>query len=356
MDKAANRNGNGRGSRRTQWAAVAAAPAGAYSDAAAAMAVVPGPAWPGTASVGRGVPASSWARVASGVLGGPPPPPARVIDVAVAARGGGRGAGDARVGAGRGAGAGNARGGGHRGGGRGGRNTAGAYRPMNQATDGPRPLTAEEVALREERGVPKNYRGSVKERKVPVPADVNCAVWIPGLPFGTTIKDVFNALRKNYPMGRVANVSLMPGATERLSPGVRIVFFKHAPALALHTLGNGPAGFHVNGKRVKEVLWDRIGALEQPEGRRGNFHTRVLYIDGPRDIANISNIRTLIEANIVYQTDKVGEYYAGDRGTVVWAFAKFSGQAQAAAMVLRKKYIDMPEVTVLYGEDDCGMI
>ncbi|KAK0718558.1 hypothetical protein B0T26DRAFT_676710 [Lasiosphaeria miniovina] len=280
------------------------------------------------------------------------------MDKAANSNGNGRGAGDARVGDGRGAGigAGNARGGGHGGGGCGGRNDASAYRPMKQATDGRRPLTAKEVALREERGVPKNYRGSVKERKAPVPADVNCAVWISNLPFGTTTKDIFNALRKDYPVGRVANVSVMPGTTERLNPGVRIVFFKHAPALALHTLGNGPAGFHVNGRRVKKVLWDRIGALEQPEGCRGNFHTRVLYMDGPRDVANMSNIRALIEGNIVYQTDQVGEYYAGDRGTVVWAFAKFSGQAQAAVMILRQKYKDMPEVTVLYGEDDCGMI
>ncbi|KAI1138686.1 hypothetical protein F5Y05DRAFT_418912 [Hypoxylon sp. FL0543] len=224
---------------------------------------------------------------------------------------------------------------------------------------------------RSQPGVPKcaanwnpnpRYRGNPtlkRNRSADIPEEMNCRLWITGLPPTCTVSDLLGAIRDigpvyaSYVIPPPANVQ-KNGRTIRTA-AASLTFFTETAAnrfLARHSVHR----FTVGGF-ITTVGRHRIRTEPILVGRK----SRVLVIRGNPKIVTPENLARLCAEvwNIRYDTDSL-EYRPGEESSeIVWAFGSYRAQAQAVHWAIDKPWAGLSKeeaetVTVNFGPDPCG--
>lgn len=269
------------------------------------------------------------------------------------------------------------------------------FKPMNSILypdASKQPLSKEEVASREEKGISMNYQGNPhnpKNRSADIPDTLNCALFLTNLPAKCTYQDLLQALAQ-YRVGRVWSTYINPpriaadqneqdqkemahkmgqgpaqvaGHTNIMQPdaaaGGRLplsystsaakVIFYH-PLEAQHLLALGERGdFRIRGRRIT-VKYNRH---KTPAQVYENPTSRVLLISGPASIVYEEQLKGLYAQYFEYQTEEVIVVAEGNDWRVLeWRFGSMRAQAHSAYQLLKSLYPGV--VSVKWAVDPCA--
>lgn len=243
--------------------------------------------------------------------------------------------------------------------------TRAPFRPMNAKLDpeaASRPLTEEEKAHRDIKGISHKYQGDSNNpanESADVPEWENCSVWLTNLPPDCSYGDLLAAIAAHHP-GKVFATYISPpsgtGPAYLASRGhcaAKVVFYYPWSARNLIYVANN-TGLWVRGYPARAVP-NRIRAAPQAYG---NWTTRCLKIVGPADIVNRATLDPLWRGYFDFDTEEVlnvGEevdYRGVTMRTIIWRFGSHRAQAVAA-----HKYIEahLPYVGVSWDVDPCDV-
>lgn len=243
--------------------------------------------------------------------------------------------------------------------------TRAPFRPMNSKLDpeaASRPLTEEEKAHRDMKGISHKYQGDSNNpanESANIPEWENCSVWLTNLPPDCTYRDLLGAIAAHHP-GKVFATYISPpsgtGPAYLASRGhcaAKVVFYYPWAARNLIYVANN-TGLWVRGYPARAVP-NRIRAAPQAYG---NDTTRCLMITGPADVVNQATLYQIWDGYFDFHTEEVltvdeeVDYRGVTIRTIIWRFGSHRAQAIAA-----HKYIEdhLPCVAVSWASDPCDV-
>lgn len=186
------------------------------------------------------------------------------------------------------------------------------------------------------------------------PSDNNAALWVKNLPPGCTIRQLIRGITSVGPTGRILFSKIVPPFRPTHQWAAKVVFATREEAQRLRGLAQ-KGEFIMEGRRIW-ADWHRYFsssflALEPI--------TRVLIIEGPKNIVNIYNLDRMFQKELKkVDTEEVimNELPTGADGvrrrSIVWRFGSWYDQAETAVQQLEAKY---PGIEVRYGLDPCAL-
>ncbi|KAI1135354.1 hypothetical protein F5Y05DRAFT_416341 [Hypoxylon sp. FL0543] len=200
-------------------------------------------------------------------------------------------------------------------------------------------------------GLNSNYRGDPNlhtNTGAGVPEDKNTSLWISGLPAAITVTELLAAITKT---GRVRSTVINPPAGTIPTAAATISFFKRSDAEVLYR--NIQQGRIILGGRFPRVRWNRnrVG-----EGQAPSDASRVLYIAGDPQVANLDFLDSFFSKKFVYEIDKIIDYgtielEGGPVSRLEYRFGSWRCQASSARQALMCELSGF--IWTAYGEDPC---
>ncbi|KAI0133203.1 hypothetical protein F4776DRAFT_671571 [Hypoxylon sp. NC0597] len=198
-----------------------------------------------------------------------------------------------------------------------------------------------------------------RNKSANIPEDMNCRLWITGLPPACTVSDLLGAIKDIGPV--YASYVVPPpendkkyGNTIRTS-AASLTFFSETATnrfLQRHAVHRFTVGNHIT-----TVGRHRIRAEPIPAGRK----SRVLIIKGNPKIVTPQNLARLCAGpwNIQYNTDFIKYRPGKESNEIVWAFGSYRAQAQAVFWAIDKPWAGLSKeeaetVAVNFAPDPCG--
>ncbi|KAJ0108966.1 hypothetical protein J7T55_005514 [Diaporthe amygdali] len=238
------------------------------------------------------------------------------------------------------------------------------FRPMNSKLfpdAANKPLTDEEKAYRDALGISHNYQGEVTNPaniSAEIPDELNCAVWITGLPRDCSYKDLLGTIAMHRP-GKVYASFISPpkpGPGHLLShntSAAKIIFYKPAEARNLLRVA-GEGRLIVRNRRARAVP-NRIKTGEHSH-KRGT--SRCIVIKGPATIVNEPSLYQSFDARFQFHTEEVlflepKMEPEGLMHQIEWRFSSHRAQAESAHKLIT---LECPGVEVIYAPDPCAPI
>ncbi|KAK0643347.1 hypothetical protein B0T16DRAFT_447320 [Cercophora newfieldiana] len=252
------------------------------------------------------------------------------------------------------------------------------FRPMEERRRWLAPI--DEAIELMTKGFSPRYRGNPdleRNLSAPIPAHLNCSLFITGLAPTTTTAQLLGAIRDT---GRVYATHINGPEPDRghLTCAAKIVFFERAAAERFfHRFQL--AGFSVaaHPRYVGRVVWNRIRSAEVDVGGR---KSRVLLISGPPALVNEVALRSYLAGKIQFQVesirtlnlttarssmasasgfDQVAAALAAanaepQRALVEFRFGSYRCQAEAARMALNREFKEYG-VFCEFGKDPCDL-
>lgn len=240
------------------------------------------------------------------------------------------------------------------------------FKPMNAKLDpeaATRPLTEDEKALRDMKGISHQYQGDSNNpanESADIPEHDNCSVWITNLPPDCTYRDLLAAIAVHHP-GKVFATFISPPSAQgpyhlpsRGHSAAKVVFYY--PYAAQHLLRVANTSRLWVRYHLARAVPNRIRAAPQAYE---NHTTRCLEIDGPPDLVNEPALRQLWGGYFDWNDEEV--LVVGDRvdwrtgvttRRIVWRFGSHRAQAVAAMHFMRSYY---PHIWVAWAADPCDV-
>lgn len=104
------------------------------------------------------------------------------------------------------------------------------FRPMDAIVVNRVALTEEEKAARKARGFSENYMGDYTNENnmsADIPDELNCSLYITGLPLDVTVRDIFDDIRD---IGKVFSLHVSPRRESNTKRAAAVVFFTRIAA------------------------------------------------------------------------------------------------------------------------------
>ncbi|KAM7185367.1 hypothetical protein V8F20_011844 [Naviculisporaceae sp. PSN 640] len=200
-------------------------------------------------------------------------------------------------------------------------------------------------------GFSPNYKGdatNIKNRSANIPPSQSTSLYLTNIPNGCTVKHLLDALTLHGPFGKVWQVYISPGTRENgySTSAAKVAMFTREGAEKI--FGFVKSGGLVMGGLTVKVAWNRVLVPEQ-ERRGSPYLSRVLVIEGDKEIVNFENLERYFRGSIVYQLQDagLGQKKNGTR-KMEWVFGSYRAQAQTAKMALKRRW---PELSVRHGID-----
>lgn len=236
--------------------------------------------------------------------------------------------------------------------------TGNTFMPMDAAVaGGSRALVLrnEDAVEKIRAGFSQNYRGDIsveRNRSANIPDDMNCAVFITGLPPTIDVASLLGASRNT---GRVfATVINTPMADAyRPTCAAKVVFFDRVGAERFYHQ-HGP-GMRIPGypNYVGRVVWNRVRSapFEGP-----SYHSRVLVITGPLQFVNPDSLTVYFRSKFIFDIDGIFDrgMTQDGRRIVEYRFGSYRCQAESAKMALSREWV-ANGVEVKFGRDPCDV-
>lgn len=255
-------------------------------------------------------------------------------------------------------------------------------------------------------GFSPNYKGdatNIKNRSANIHPSQSTSLYLTNIPNGCSVKHLLDALTLHGPFGKVWQVYISPGTRENgySTNAAKVAMFTREGAEKIFAFVK--RGGLVMGGLVARVVWNRVLVPEQ-ERKGSPYLSRVLVIEGDKEIVNFENLDRYFRESIVYQLQDVktleetgddekgeadgekemggdkkkedsedvgqreqdeqkgqgrGDCLAGKQGGVEqqkkkgtrkmeWVFGSYRAQAQTAKMALKRRW---PELSVRHGID-----
>ncbi|GAB1312428.1 RRM domain-containing protein [Madurella fahalii] len=216
--------------------------------------------------------------------------------------------------------------------------------------------TRREIARRVAAGCSPNYMGNIalrSNRPANIPDELNCSLWITGLPPNVTVGELLAAIRN---VGKVYATVVNPPDGRHPFSAAKVTFFTPTAAQTLLAQCNGPdkRGLIVGNCRAR-VRYNR-NAVEQPEWVPED-HTRAIIVSGPPDIINIEFLMDYFRRRFDFQLESIDVLAAGHSINVLeWRFGSYRAQANSAWKALTGDAIfkrEYPGVNVRFVHDPC---
>ncbi|KAK1774416.1 hypothetical protein QBC45DRAFT_436833 [Copromyces sp. CBS 386.78] len=169
------------------------------------------------------------------------------------------------------------------------------FRPMDAIVANRAALTEEEKEARKARGFSENYMGDYtneNNKSADIPDELNCSLYITGLPFDVTVRDIFDDIRD---IGKAYSLHISPRREGHSKCAAAIVFFTRLAAErfyrrfatrdnpAVRWGGAVPNPGRILGRLPVNVVWNQV---KVPPCTDRKHVTRVLQVEGPSDIVN----------------------------------------------------------------------
>lgn len=205
-----------------------------------------------------------------------------------------------------------------------------AFEPMAALSEAVRAMrlnpTPQEVVRRVRHGVSPNYQGDYTLRSnqpADIPDDENCALWATGLPPDLTHHELLACIRD---VDRMWQTVINPAQSGHQTSAAKITFFTPEGARALLDRCRG-TGFVV--RNYCGTLAYNRNKVPRPNAPREN--TRVVVINGPKEIVNVDYLREYFGRRFFFDIDEVEPWVAGKVINILeWRFGSYRCQAQAA--------------------------
>lgn len=110
------------------------------------------------------------------------------------------------------------------------------FRPMDAIVVNRAALTEEEKEARKARGFSENYMGDYtneKNKSQDIPDELNCSLYITGLPLDVTVRDIFDDIRN---IGKVYSLHISPSREGHSNRAAAIIFFTRIAAGKHHPI------------------------------------------------------------------------------------------------------------------------
>ncbi|KAI1214776.1 uncharacterized protein F4807DRAFT_466248 [Annulohypoxylon truncatum] len=203
----------------------------------------------------------------------------------------------------------------------------------------------------------RRYRGNralSRNRSADISNEMNCRLWISGLPPGCTISELLKEVRG---VGPIYATHIVPPLIRVLETETKVdiptsaasLTFFTASAAHLFLIRHTIHPFTV-GSYTTAVSRHRIRTKPVPV----DGQSRVLVITGDPDIVTPEKLTSLFTEkwNIRYETDFM-EYTPGQGSNeIIWAFGSF--RAQAEAVYIRLSKYPAKNITIRYESDPCA--
>ncbi|KAF3763581.1 hypothetical protein M406DRAFT_262487 [Cryphonectria parasitica EP155] len=212
-----------------------------------------------------------------------------------------------------------------------------------------RPLSDQERALRQQKGISDNYEGNPenpKNQSANIPNEENCALFLTNLPARCSYQTLLRAIAQHR-MGRVWSTYINSPLGEEQHEHQQRQAQDPSPA---HHYGASIRGdFRVGGRRI-HAKWNRHRTAAQSYE---NPTSRVVVISGPAAIVDRQWLGDLFDQYFEYQTEEVLVLAEGNGWrTLEWRFGSMRAQAHSAHQLLRSLYPGV--VTVKWAVDPCA--
>ncbi|KAK9783186.1 hypothetical protein SCARD494_13407 [Seiridium cardinale] len=210
-----------------------------------------------------------------------------------------------------------------------------------------------EALHREAFGFRPAYRGNVLNvlnRPQQVPAQRNCNLWLTNLPDDCKESDLEEAIMN---VGSIFAMYINPPNKDEGHSGsaASLAFTRIESARELVTRARWE-GVWVKGRRAR-ITWNRNRVGEQ---YRDSPQSRVLIINGPREVVNETTLTEFFGRYCSFRTAGIVKLHRDERGyaTIEWRFARISGQASVAAACLEALRDEHGvDVVCFWGLDPC---
>ncbi|KAI1390882.1 uncharacterized protein F4822DRAFT_442122 [Hypoxylon trugodes] len=200
---------------------------------------------------------------------------------------------------------------------------------------------------------PDAYQGNralSRNRAADIPDDVNCRLWITGLPPHCTVQDLLQVIRG---VGPIYATHIVPPSINETAPESSI--HTSAASLTFFTVADTEKflskyhPFVVQGYSTT-VIRHRI----KTRPLEINGQSRVLVIKGPPAIVNPDHLNRAFTQlwNVRFNTDFIEHRPGKESSEIVWGFGSFRAQAQAGYVLLNRHFSG--RVVVQYGDDPCA--
>ncbi|XDG02472.1 hypothetical protein ABKA04_002087 [Annulohypoxylon sp. FPYF3050] len=208
-----------------------------------------------------------------------------------------------------------------------------------------------------ERPLTKRYRGNralSRNRSADIPNELNCRLWIAGLPPNCTVSELLRCIRG---IGPIYATHLVPPLVHDQETATKVniptsaasLTFFTASAAHMFLLRHSLHPFTVGGYPTT-VSRHRIRTKPAPV----DGQSRVVVITGDPEIVNPETLTGLFieKWNIRFDTDFMEFTPGKESNEIVWGFGSFRAQAQAAYIRLSQHAAN--SVTIRYIPDPCS--
>jgi hypothetical protein len=188
---------------------------------------------------------------------------------------------------------------------------------------------------------------TAKNRSADIPDDMNCALWVMGLPPNVTHTTLLAAIRH---VGKVYSTFINPPTGRHICAAAKIVFFERCQAEKLFDLiyfGN----FFVMGRQVLEVRWNKVKSSAYPHWPQ----SRAIRIIGPAHLMDFQYFQVFFKARFTYDLDHTAVVPCSIPGMAshVWYFGSLRCQAASARLAIERELKGIFEVH--WADDPCAL-
>ncbi|KAF3013520.1 hypothetical protein E8E14_008678 [Neopestalotiopsis sp. 37M] len=218
------------------------------------------------------------------------------------------------------------------------------------------PADADDHSIRERFGFKRNYNGDVTNpanRPQEVSKELNCNLWITGLPADCTESDVEAAIGKAGAIFSI-NLNRPDHAIGHATTAAQVAFMRVESARAFLN-DKRKTGLLVRGF-VAKVGWNRNRVGPQNEiNSMGKLRSRVLVIQGAPSMVNEVSLSHLFRRYFTFFTTSVKTVAEEEdrTRTMEWRFARVAGQADLAAKCLQELIDDGYDIKYRFAKDPC---
>jgi len=221
-------------------------------------------------------------------------------------------------------------------------------------------LSGNEIATRQLASFSPSYAGDTncwRNQNLPVPDDMNTAIWITRLPQGVTYKELLGAVRN---MGRIWSSHINRPEPHKgiYTAAAKLVFFEAVAAQRFLAYCHGP-GLIIRRNRATACHNRNRKSEEQTNPHVDTQHSlppsRILVIAGPPFFVHPPALLNYFAARFYFDVEVIVPVVQGHTFSIYeWRFSSFSCQAEAAFMAInRDRFLGDAGVTVAYGIDPC---
>ncbi|KAF4631438.1 hypothetical protein G7Y89_g6688 [Cudoniella acicularis] len=188
-----------------------------------------------------------------------------------------------------------------------------------------------------------NYRGERGTRHIHGLADHhNCSLFITNIPPSANYADLFDLIRA----GNIFSLHIIPPEGQFDTAAAFLVFMRPEDARVMHDSETWLWGHHLR------IRYNREGSLPTYQQQ-----TRVLVVEGPRQIMNIDWWRIYFDSFCFYEWERVIQRprLTPGRSILEFRFVRVEGQSRMCLGAIRKDpALNALDVKVGYGVDPCS--